>query len=104
MAVTNLVKEQEFSHAKRIAEFAIDAIAAANDTLIDPENPDKGYVNIRVGFHSGPVVADVVGVSNCRCCFLPLLSSFCLLILQVHSFLDHKCRHDHQGIACSETL
>ena len=54
MAVTNLVKEQEEDHAKRIAEFAIDAIAAANSIMIDPDAPEKGYVNIRVGFHSGP--------------------------------------------------
>jgi len=44
MAVTNLVKNQEQEHAKRIAEFAIDAIAAANETLIDPEAPEKGHV------------------------------------------------------------
>jgi hypothetical protein len=49
MAVTNLVKEQDDDHAKRIAEFAIDAIAAANETLVDPENEDKGHVNIRGG-------------------------------------------------------
>lgn len=49
MAVTNLIKDQDDDHAKRIAEFAIDAIAAANETVIDPENEEKGCVNIRVG-------------------------------------------------------
>ncbi|GKY96362.1 hypothetical protein MPSEU_000595800 [Mayamaea pseudoterrestris] len=68
VAVTNLVKDQPNDHARRIAEFAIDAIVAANETLIDDENPSKGYVNIRVGFHCGPVVADVVGTSNMRYC------------------------------------
>jgi len=68
MAVTNLVKDQSDDHAKRIAEFAIDAIAAANSTLVDPDEPCKGYVNIRVGFHSGPVVADVVGTRSPRYC------------------------------------
>ena len=68
MAVTNLVKDQPNDHAKRIAEFSVEAIAAANQTLIDPENPDKGCVNIRVGFHSGSVVADVVGTRNPRYC------------------------------------
>lgn len=53
---------------KRIAEFAVDAVAAANDTLIDVENPAMGCVNIRVGFHSGSVVADVVGTRNPRYC------------------------------------
>ena len=53
MAVTNLVKDQEEDHVLRIARFAAGAIAAANETLIDIEDPSKGYVNIRVGFHSG---------------------------------------------------
>ena len=67
MAVTNLVKDQE-DHAARIAQFAIGAIAAANETLIDREDESKGHVNIRVGFHSGSVVADVVGTRNPRYC------------------------------------
>jgi len=64
MAVTNLAKDQHDDHAKRIAEFAIDAVEFANSTLIDPLDPEKGFVNIRCGFHSGPVVADVVGTLN----------------------------------------
>ena len=65
---TNLVKDQEADHARRVAEFAVAAIQAANTTLIDTEAPDRGFVNIRVGFHSGPVVADVVGSRNPRYC------------------------------------
>ena len=68
MAVTNLVKDQESDHAKRVAMFAFDAIKAANSTLIDIEDPSQGYVNIRVGFHSGPVVANVVGSRSPRYC------------------------------------
>ena len=68
MAVTNLVKNQEDDHAKRIAEFAIEAVAAANSTYINEDEPEKGFVNIRVGFHSGSVVADVVGTRNPRYC------------------------------------
>ncbi len=68
MAVTNLVSKQTHDHAKRIAEFAIRAVAVANETLVDEEDPAKGHVNIRVGFHSGPVVADVVGNRNPRYC------------------------------------
>lgn len=68
MAVTNLVKDQCDDHAKRIAEFAVEAVQAANETLVDTDDPEKGYVNIRVGFHSGAVVADVVGSRNPRYC------------------------------------
>jgi guanylate cyclase len=68
MGVTNLIKDQAEDHAKLIAQFSIAAIKAANRTLIDTEDPDKGYVNIRVGFHSGPVVANVVGSRNPRYC------------------------------------
>jgi class 3 adenylate cyclase len=34
MAVTNLVTKQTHDHAKRIAEFAIRAVAVANETLV----------------------------------------------------------------------
>lgn len=76
MAVTNLVKDQEQDHAARLVRFAAGAIAAANDTLIDMDDPDRGYVDIRVGLHSGPVVADVVGSRNPRYCLVSRLSSF----------------------------
>jgi class 3 adenylate cyclase len=67
MAVTNLTKEQP-DHCKRIAEFSMDAIRAANQTLIDKDDPGRGHVNIRVGFHTGPVVSNVVGSRNPRYC------------------------------------
>jgi len=67
MAVTNLVKDQP-DHTVRIANFAIDAIRAANETPIDIENLSLGCVEIRVGFHSGSVVANVVGRVNPRYC------------------------------------
>ena len=67
MAVTNLTKEQP-DHCKRISEFAVDAIRVANQTLIDEDNPSMGFVNIRVGFHSGSVVSNVVGSRNPRYC------------------------------------
>ena len=60
MAITNLHKNQA-DHAARMARFSIDAVRAANETLIDEDDPSKGYVMIRVGFHSGPIVANVVG-------------------------------------------
>lgn len=68
MGATNLISDQSKDHVKRVAEFALDAVAAANSTLIDSEDPKRGFVSIRVGFHSGPVVADVVGSRNPRWC------------------------------------
>jgi len=67
MAVTNLVKDQP-NHAKLIAVFSVDVMKAANKTLIDLDDPARGFVTIRVGFHSGPVVANVVGARNPRYC------------------------------------
>lgn len=66
MGVTNLAGDQTDSHAKLAALFAIDLVAEANQILIDEDNPDKGYVNVRVGFHSGPVVSNVIGSLNPR--------------------------------------
>jgi class 3 adenylate cyclase len=63
MGVTNLVSPQP-DHTKRIVAFAMDAIRAANTTLVDDRDSSKGFVNIRVGFHSGPVIANVVGSRN----------------------------------------
>ena len=63
MGVTNLAAPQP-DHAKRIAAFAFDAIQAAAITMIDQEDGSKGFVKIRVGFHSGPVIANVVGSRN----------------------------------------
>ena len=51
-----------------MARFAIAAVAAANETLIDVDDPGKGYVQLRAGFLSGPVVANVVGALAPRHC------------------------------------
>lgn len=67
MCCANLVKDQD-DHVKRIAEFSVDAIAAAGLVRIDEDDPESESVVIRVGFHSGPVVADVVGTRNPRFC------------------------------------
>lgn len=66
----NLVQDQPVDHAKRIAEFSIDAVEAAKATLVDEEDEKLGYVKVRVGFHSGPVVANVVGKRNPKYCIL----------------------------------
>lgn len=61
IAVTNLTKPQDKDHAKRIAEFAIDAMRAAAETPVVLDDPSLGFVQIRIGFHSGPLTARVVG-------------------------------------------
>eukprot|EP00980_Cylindrotheca_fusiformis_P000777 scaffold184_cov125-Cylindrotheca_fusiformis.AAC.12 len=66
MCAGNLAKDQSGDHVKRVALFALDAIKVASETLIDEENPSDGCVLIRVGFHSGPVVSNVVGSLNPR--------------------------------------
>ena len=68
MAVTNLVADQESDHAMRMALFAVEAIDAAAATLVDEEDPSKGRIQIRVGLHSGAVVATVIGTRNLRYC------------------------------------
>ena len=68
VGVCNLVKKQEADHAKRVAEFALDTLKAAAETPILPDDPSKGTVRIRVGVHSGPLVARVVGSRNPRYC------------------------------------
>ncbi|KAK9812986.1 hypothetical protein WJX72_006830 [[Myrmecia] bisecta] len=67
MVVSNLRLPQP-DHAKRVADFATEAIAIANNTPILVEDPQLGNLHIRVGFHSGPVVASVVGNINPRYC------------------------------------
>lgn len=68
MGVCNLVEDQKDDHARRIAHFAAGAIEAAGRTVIDLDDPARGCVNLRVGFHSGCVVANVVGTRNPRYC------------------------------------
>ena len=67
MGVTNLTEEQP-DHVKRIAEMAHGMVEAASSTLIDLDQPERGSIRIRVGVHSGPVSADVVGSRNPRFC------------------------------------
>jgi len=66
MGVTNCVQDQSRDHVKRVAEFSLDAIDLAGKTLIDEEEPELGYVEIRIGFHTGPVLSNVIGTSQPR--------------------------------------
>jgi guanylate cyclase len=57
---------QDDTHAKHMAEFAVDAILACGKIMVDKDDPDKGYLSIRVGLHSGSVVSNVIGSLNPR--------------------------------------
>ena len=86
VGVTNLYTPCPDDHVKRIALFSIEGeqtycripgvhafqppfhhdilssvTKAASQTLVDEEDPSLGYVKVRVGFHSGPCTAAVVG-------------------------------------------
>mmetsp|Transcript_13182 Transcript_13182/g.31588 ORF Transcript_13182/g.31588 Transcript_13182/m.31588 type:complete len:1491 (+) Transcript_13182:121-4593(+) len=66
VGVTNLEGNQDSSNVQQIANFAIAAVATANSILIDEDEPSAGCIHIRVGFHSGSVVSNVVGSLNPR--------------------------------------
>jgi class 3 adenylate cyclase len=66
MAVANLHKPQ-LKHAERIGLFALDALKAAQATMVDEEDPQRGCIRLRIGFHTGSVVANVIGTKNPRC-------------------------------------
>lgn len=61
MATTNLLNEQSSNHVSIMATFSLRVLKAANETLIDEDDPSRGFISLRAGFHSGPVVANVVG-------------------------------------------
>jgi len=66
MGVTNLDGNHLKNHVKSVAELAIDMINEANKILVDEDMPEKGTVSLRVGFHSGSVVSNVIGSLNPR--------------------------------------
>ena len=102
MCCTNLVEDQESDHVKRIAEFAMDAIQAANSTLVDTSVPDRGYVNIRAGFHSGSVVANVVGkysAPDSNRGILQCSTGSSSVLFEIHSFLPRPCSYQ-KGKRC----
>ena len=66
MGVTNLENNMKDTHVKHIAGFALEMVEAAGKILIDEEDPKRGYIRIRVGFHSGNVVSNVIGSLNPR--------------------------------------
>ena len=65
--VANL-PEPQADHAVRICRFAQEVVAEVSKIPIDPADPGSGFVRKRVGIHSGPVLASVVGDLNPRYC------------------------------------
>lgn len=68
MCVTNMAKDQEEDHALRIADFSADAVKAASETPVNTEDESLGFLQIRVGLHSGPVISRVVGSRGPKFC------------------------------------
>lgn len=66
MGVTNLENNQNHTHVKHIAEFAVDIINEGAKVMVDTDDPGRGFLSIRVGFHSGSVVSNVIGSLNKR--------------------------------------
>ena len=52
---------QADDHAARMARFALAAAEAAAETAVNAGDPRAGTLQIRVGLHSGPVTACVLG-------------------------------------------
>lgn len=54
--------------AEKIALQGLAMIRAANEVLIKEDQPELGTIKIRVGCHTGPIIASVVGNLNPRFC------------------------------------
>ena len=65
MAVSNLLEDQSDDHARRIADFSREAIAVASKTPVDVDDPEKGFVQLRVGeYHLVVMFGDSCWVSS----------------------------------------
>ena len=60
-------------HTLRIARFALGAVTAASQTLVDTEDPLLGSIRIRAGIHTGSVVGTLVGNLRRRAPTLPVV-------------------------------
>lgn len=67
VAVTNLMHPQP-DHAPRMARFALDVAETASAVLVDESKPAGAKLQLRIGLHSGEVVAGVAGSKNVRYC------------------------------------
>ena len=65
MVACNLVKSQT-NHVSLAARFAVEAMLVASTVPIDMDDPSAGFVQLRIGFHTGSVVTHVIGTKNAR--------------------------------------
>jgi class 3 adenylate cyclase len=91
IGVTNLLEDQ-FDHVKRIVDFALEAVTGAQNVWIDEEDQSLGTIQLRLGLHSGPCVANVVGSHHPRYCLFGET-------IQTASCIEMKSEND--GILCS---
>ena len=69
MVCGNILEDgQSPDHTARVGEFALDLVRAAGTVEVIPGNSKMGCVQIRAGFHSGKIVASVVGNATPRFC------------------------------------
>jgi class 3 adenylate cyclase len=61
LCAANVAQDQAHCHAAALARFSRAAMRAAQSTLVDAEDPSLGCVRVRIGLHSGPCMASVVG-------------------------------------------
>lgn len=66
MACSNMNGETDSGQVCRVAAFAIEAVKIAHETLVDLDDPERGFLDIRVGLHSGKISNGVVGNSTPR--------------------------------------
>jgi guanylate cyclase len=66
LSLFSVENNQNDTHVKRMSEFAVEAVAAAGNILIDEDDPSAGRVHLSIGFHSGQVVSNVIGSLNPR--------------------------------------